>query len=148
MTPEQRALGLRRLRAAFSLLFTVFGVPSVFYGDEAGMEGHRDPFCRRPYPWGREDTALRDHVRALGALRAAHPCLKEGNFRVLHVDDHTLAYERVSEGDRLVIAANMGDTPWCYTDARTLRPIAAQTKSGNAWTVPAGEVMIFEEVSQ
>ena len=150
MTPAQRALGLRRLRAAFSLLFTVFGVPSIFYGDEAGMEGHRDPFCRRPYPWGREEVTLRDHVRALGTLRATHPCLKEGDFRVLHVDDHTLAYERVSEGDRLVVAANMSDTPWCYTDARRLRPIFSNAKTAPAstWIVSAGEAVIFEEVTK
>ncbi|MBO5898775.1 MAG: glycoside hydrolase family 13 protein [Clostridia bacterium] len=149
MSPEERALGLRRLRAAFSLLFTVFGVPSVFYGDEAGMEGHRDPFCRRPYPWGREETPLRDHVRDLGALRATHPCLKDGDFRVLHIDDSTLAYERVCENDRLVVAANMSDKPWCYTDARKLRPVLSTAKidPADAWTVPAGEVVIFEEVA-
>jgi glycosidase len=122
----------------------------VFYGDEAGMEGHRDPFCRRPYPWGREETSLRDHVRALGALRAAHPCLREGDFRVLHIDDHTLVYERVQGNDRLVVAANMGDAPWCYRATRPLRPAlaTAPTVGDTAYTVPCGEVIILEEVAK
>lgn len=34
------------------------GMPSVYYGDEAGMEGAADPFCRFPYPWGREDAQV------------------------------------------------------------------------------------------
>ena len=59
MTTEQRKKALSRLRCAFAILFTVYGVPSVFYGDEAGVEGYHDPFCRRPYPWGRGCRAAR-----------------------------------------------------------------------------------------
>ncbi len=149
LTPEERAAGLKRLVAAFSLLFTVFGVPSVFYGDEAGMEGHRDPFCRRPYPWGREETALREHVRALGALRRDHPCLDDGDFRVLHVGEHTLVYERAKGSDRLVVAANMGNEPWTPDLRGLLRPLipSAPTAQGDAHVIPAGKVIIFEEVT-
>lgn len=149
LTSAQRTLGLHRLRAAFSLLFTVFGVPSVYYGDEAGMEGHRDPFCRRPYPWGREELALVDHVRALGQLRRDHSCLKEGDFRVLCVNEHALVYERVSGSDRLIIAANMGTAPWTLPCDGNLRPIVPSVTSAtrDIYDVPAGEVVIFEEVT-
>ena len=108
MTVEQRELGLRRLRMASALQYTVYGIPSLFYGDEAGMEGYRDPFCRKPYPWGREDESLLAHYRLLGRMRLEHPALDGGDFRVLTVEDHFIAYERVSGNDRLVIAANRG----------------------------------------
>ena len=58
----------RLMRASF-LQFTLPGAPSIYYGDEAGMEGGKDPFNRRTYPWGREDTDLRDHFLRLGRLR-------------------------------------------------------------------------------
>ena len=108
MTVEQRELGLRRLRMASALQYTVYGIPSLFYGDEAGMEGYRDPFCRKPYPWGREDESLLAHYRLLGRMRLEHPALDGGDFRMLTVEDHFIAYERVSGNDRLVIAANRG----------------------------------------
>lgn len=108
MTAEQRKIGLKRLRMASALQYTVYGIPSLFYGDEAGMEGYRDPFCRKPYPWGREDRELLAYYRLLGKLRLEHPALNGGSFRLLAVEEHFLAYERERDGDRLVIAANRG----------------------------------------
>lgn len=55
-----------RLMLASFLQFTLPGAPSIYYGDEAGMEGGKDPFNRRTYPWGREDTDLRDPLPAAG----------------------------------------------------------------------------------
>ncbi len=109
LAPLQREMAIEKLTCAFTILFTVYGVPSVFYGDEAGMEGHRDPFCRRPYPWGREEGVLVETVRFLGELRRNHPSLAKGAFRVIHHTAHAIAYERVLGDDRLVIASNMGE---------------------------------------
>lgn len=110
MSPEQRERGLTLLRMASALQYTVYGIPSLFYGDEAGMEGYRDPFCRKPYPWGREDQDLLARYRKLGQLRLTHPALDGGSFRMVAVEDHFLAYERERDGDRLLIAANRGTT--------------------------------------
>ena len=76
LSPARRQLGLKRLRLAALVLFTFPGAPTVYYGDEAGMEGFGDPFCRRPYPWGREDVSLRAHYAELGWLKR--------NLAVLH----------------------------------------------------------------
>jgi hypothetical protein len=51
------------------LQYTLPGAPSLYYGDEAGMEGYNDPFNRRTYPWGRENPELLSHHRNLGQLR-------------------------------------------------------------------------------
>ena len=104
------------LKIASVLQFTVYGVPSVYYGDEAGVEGYHDPFCRMPYPWGREDKTLLSHYRMLGRLRKKHPCLKNGSFRFLEHQPHAFAYERYDRqtGDRVIVAANMGDEVFCF----------------------------------
>ena len=115
LSSAAREQAIRRLHIAFTLLFTVFGVPSVFYGDEAGLEGYRDPFCRRPFPWGREDASLVDTVHRLGQWRRVHPALATGEFRVVYHDAHAIAYERCLEDDRLLIVANMGDKPLVLT---------------------------------
>ncbi len=106
--PNRRALAVRLLKMASILQYTVFGVPSVYYGDETGLEGYHDPFCRMPYPWGREDGELLAHYRALGELRRAHPALCHGDFRFLYVDDSAFMFERRCDGDVLLVAANMG----------------------------------------
>lgn len=104
----QYRTAVRRVKLAAAVLYTVYGVPSVFYGDDVGMQGHRDPFCRRPYPWGHEDLDLLAYFTCLGQLRAAHSVFADGAFRVLAHTPHALVYERKNASERLIIAANAG----------------------------------------
>ncbi|MDR3317904.1 MAG: glycoside hydrolase family 13 protein [Clostridiales bacterium] len=137
LTKEQRAgyvipagvkeQALQRLRMAAVIQYTLPGIPSVFYGDEAGLEGFEDPFCRRCYPWGREDKALLAFYKRLGAMRAACPELKTGAFRVLRCDRPcgVIIYERADVCGRLIIIVNAGkdgytaDTDGKFVDAFT-----------------------------
>ncbi|MCQ4965238.1 alpha-amylase family glycosyl hydrolase, partial [Bifidobacterium pseudocatenulatum] len=50
------------VKIAFALLFNLPGIPCVYYGDEAGVEGGKDPDNRRYFPWGRENTELQKTV--------------------------------------------------------------------------------------
>jgi len=109
LTEEERKNALTLLKLASVLQFTVFGVPSVYYGDEAGVEGYGDPFCRKPFPWGREDADLLSHYRALGKLRGEHPALADGEFRFLEHDATSFVFERAAEGERILVLANMGE---------------------------------------
>lgn len=109
LTEEERKNALTLLKLASVLQFTVFGVPSVYYGDEAGIEGYGDPFCRRPFPWGREDADLLSHYRALGKLRGEHSALADGEFRFLEHDATSFAFERAGHNERIVVLANMGE---------------------------------------
>ena len=116
LSPAVKERAVMLLKIASVLQFTVYGVPSVYYGDEVGVEGYHDPFCRMPFPWGREDKELLAHYRALGELRHAHSALKDGEFRFLACTKHAFAFERFdrSSGDRLVVAANMGAEPFTF----------------------------------
>ncbi len=109
LSPERRKEALRLMKMASALQFTVFGVPSVYYGDEAGLEGHHDPFCRMPFPWGREDEELLLHYRKLGELRRRHSALADGSFAFLHHDAGSFAYLRQKGNDKVLVVANMGD---------------------------------------
>ena len=106
----QRELAIQKLKIASVLQFTVFGVPSVYYGDEAGVEGYHDPFCRLPYPWGREEKTLVDHYKALGKLRASHRALRDGDFRFLYRDADCIVYERRSARDTVTVAVNVSNS--------------------------------------
>ena len=97
MTAPERAIATRRLKAAYTVLATLPGIPAVFYGDEAGLEGYGDPFNRMPYPYGREDRGLIEHYSAVGSLRGSNPVYKKGGFRLLALDSDLLIFERLDK---------------------------------------------------
>ncbi len=70
---------------AFSLLFMLPGVPCIYYGDEAGLIGQKDPDNRRYYPWGRESPFLEKIVRGLTRLRHDNLTLINGQIGFLQV---------------------------------------------------------------
>ena len=112
MSRAERAPAKQRLKMAAAIQYTVFGVPSLFYGDEAGMEGYHDPFCRRPYPWGNEDQDLLSYYKKLGRIREENPVLAEGDFRIIDETPHALCYLRENKKGRLMVAANSGEEPF------------------------------------
>ncbi len=80
MTAQNYATAAHRLRLAMGVQYFLPGMPSIYYGDEAGMEGFADPWNRRCFPWGSRDLALTDFVKKLGALRAKIAPLLDGKF--------------------------------------------------------------------
>ena len=111
LSPKQRKRGKDLLRAAALLLFCFPGSPTVYYGDEAGMEGFEDPFNRQTYPWGREDQELVDWFRALGQARRKYPALRRGTIQYLYGKGPLLAFLRQEGKQRLLCAFNAGETP-------------------------------------
>ena len=111
LSPKQRRKGKDLLRVASLLLFTFPGSPTVYYGDEAGMEGFEDPFNRQTYPWGFEDRELLDWYRALGSLRKSHTALRRGSIRYWAGQGNLLIYERQDEEERVLCAFNVGEEP-------------------------------------
>ena len=107
LTRERRARGLRLMRLAALMQYTLPGVPCIYYGDEAGMEGYKDPFNRGCYPWGREETELVDWYRWLGGMRRAHAdILREGRMYPVSAAYHCMAYVRYCGGKSLLVAVN------------------------------------------
>lgn len=90
------------------LQFTLPGVPCVFYGDEAGMQGYEDPFCRTCFPWGNEDTELTEWYKTLARLRLDNDVFCDGSFRSITSENGVFAFER-RKGKKVVrIAVNLG----------------------------------------
>ena len=97
MNDLERGTAKRRLRMAYTILSTVPGIPAIFYGDEAGLEGYHDPFNRMPYPWGHEDNNLINFYRRIGKIRRENDVYKKGEFKLLYIDEETLVFERYDE---------------------------------------------------
>jgi cyclomaltodextrinase / maltogenic alpha-amylase / neopullulanase len=103
---------LTTVRLAFLCQMTVAGAPNIYYGDEIGLPGGRDPDCRRAFPWHDEPSwqvGLLEDVRRFTALRQRHPALRRGDFRVLHAEGHIVVYQRNHNGQHAVVALNAGE---------------------------------------
>lgn len=116
LDPQQREIGIKRLMLASLIQYVLPGVPSLYYGDEAGMEGYRDPFNRACYPWGREDTGLLEWYKGLGKMRKNHKdVLSCGTYRTLYADGNLLAFERfllsAEARDSLTLIINRSNRP-------------------------------------
>ncbi len=106
LSPEQREYGLRRMRIASGILYTLPGVPCIYYGDEVGVEGYKDPFNRRTFPWGRENEQLLKWYRDLGKMRRRCSCLVDGELRDFGSSGRTMGYIREDENDMLLSVFN------------------------------------------
>lgn len=105
MTPEQLRDGIQKLKVASVLQFTLPGMPMIYYGDEAGMEGYHDPFCRRPYPWGRENKEILGHYTKLCHVKREEKSLHGETLEFLHHNDGLIVYKR---GD-ITVLVNVSD---------------------------------------
>ena len=121
LTPQQRQLAVERLKIATFLQFTLPGSPSIYYGDEAGMEGGKDPFNRRTYPWGREDENLLAHFRDLGNLRKQYPALRNGDIRFVHHQGGRLAFTRGNDSIKCYV--NREEIPWILENGEVVPPM-------------------------
>ena len=128
LSPAGYRLARQRLMLGTLLLYAFPGSPTVYYGDEAGMQGYEDPLNRRTYPWGQEDESLSAWYRRLGQLRRERLSLQVGQIRYLYAAGGGLVLERRAETEVTVAALNAGAEdlesaiPWAgalATDAMT-----------------------------
>ena len=99
--------GINSLKLAATLQYFLPGIPSLYYGDEAGLSGYRDPFNRCCYPWGYENAELVEWFKKLGQLRKQAKFLKDCQFTPLCVNDNICSYIRhLDEEHQLLVAIN------------------------------------------
>jgi glycosidase len=101
---------VRRVQLAFAFQFFYPGAPGIYYGDEIGLEGSKDPESRGAFPWdpSRWDPGLHRTVRELIRLRRSRPVLRRGDFRLAAADDGAgwLAFARTLGDERAVLVLN------------------------------------------
>ena len=110
----QRILSLmegdrEKVRLAITLQFTWDGTPMIYYGDEIGLTGGKDPDCRRTFPWdtSKWDGKVLKTYQKLINLRKNHKAFKEGALiNLLAIQDEVYAFGRVSGEEKVVVVLN------------------------------------------
>lgn len=123
LSEEQYDKGVNLLKLAAVLQYTLPGVPSIYYGDEAGMTGFGDPFCRAGYPWGKENSELVEFYKKLGDFRRSTKAFVSGDFIPVCANGSLFAFERRNGKSKVFVAVNSGDTE-CYVDLPNDYPAA------------------------
>lgn len=100
-----------RLPLAVVWLFSWPGVPCIYYGDEVGVDGNNDPFCRKPFPWdpALQDTQLLALYQRMAKLRKAQQALRYGGCQVIYAEDNVVVFVRVYKLQRVLVAINRGE---------------------------------------
>ena len=108
---DLKKLAMARFYLASVLQYTLPGSASLYYADETGMEGYKDPFNRRTYPWGHEDQMLLQHFRQLGHLKKL-PALRWGRTEFLMAEQGKLAFRRSYQGEKITVYINHSAENW------------------------------------
>ena len=111
---------MRKLLLGYAMIFTLPGVPCIYYGDEIAMQGYRDPFNRAYYPWGREDGNLISFYRSLARVKKASPALRRGTVLVLEAGGGRLMLLRQYEGKNVAVCCNRSENPWTLPHSGTI----------------------------
>ncbi len=109
LTEDDREKALKFLKLAAVLQYTLPGVPSLYYGDEAEIFGYSDPFCRKTYPWDNQNKDLLEFYIKLGKMRRHNECFASGEFLPLCAKLGYIAYIRKSKNCEILVAVNR----WC-----------------------------------
>lgn len=138
-----------RLANAFTILFTIKGIPLVYYGDEIGLPGAGDPDNRRVMQWSgysAGQTKLLDHLKLLGKIRAEHPALRRGSRQTLNVTNDTITYKMTSAEETVYVVVNRGDSQQSaggLPGGAMTNLLTSASVSGPSVNVPARSSMIL-----
>lgn len=106
--------GIKLLKMAATVQFMLPGVPSIYYGDEIGMQGYKDPFNRGYFSWDNINEDLHSYYIKLGRIRNACEELKEGKINFISSVLGCTAFERIGEDESLLLIANRNEDDIYY----------------------------------
>ena len=97
------------LKLLIVIQFTLPGVPLIYYGDETGLEGGKEPDNRKSYPWGKEDKNLINFYQKIISIRNNENGLKKGDLKIHETDLDVFAFERNYENERIIVLVNVSN---------------------------------------
>ena len=140
LSMENRRMALQRLKLAYTLCATLPGIPCIYYGDEAGLEGYRDPFNRRFFPWGKEEGDLVAFYQKIGRIRRQESAFKDGVLSFLSTGEDYVVYQR----NEIIIAVNRGPKEYLFdADQGYINLLTGRTEAIN---LPPMQAAVYKPI--
>lgn len=139
-----------RIYCCYTLMYTMYGVPSVYYGSEFGIKGEKgrgadaDNAIRPCLDLNNipdRDDKLVNHIAALGAVRCALPAVQSGSYKKIDLKNQTFLYEREKDGQTVYVALNISDGDYTF-NIRTNYPKLKDMLTGKCFDVNGGSANI------
>ena len=128
---EELEKGIRLLKNAYTVLATLPGIPVIFYGDEAGLQGYGDPFNRMPFPWKNINEDLLSFYRRIGKIRRSEALYKSSDFELLRLNESHLIFRRIGRKYSLLTIINRSDCELKIEFDRDVRLLLGATLNNN-----------------
>lgn len=101
----------KRVQLVFGMLLTMPGVPCIFYGDELGIQGYGDPFCRSCFPWDNMDEMdpneeMRSWIKQFIKIRKSSKALSIGEFNYVYRMEYSYGYIREYDDEKYIVLVN------------------------------------------
>lgn len=146
LTEEQLTEGIKLLKIASLLQMTLPGVPCIYYGDEAGVEGWSDPFNRTCFPWGNENEEILNHYKNLAKLRKSSMVFKEGKYKCLVHHKGVFVFERYNEEAQIMIAINMSSCTSTLILKENMEEYG-KDNNDNVFNLSSSEYLILQKIT-
>ena len=147
LTEREKASAKMKLMMAAVLQFTLPGIPCIFYGDENGMEGFIDPFCRRCYDWTKSDNELIAFYKQLGKIRQNNKVFCDGEYKEIFGDNSCLVYSRQNgTDDSIYVYVNNSSDVYTMKFDGTYVDLLSEKKASNSLTCGARSFGILKKV--
>lgn len=111
LSTKELSIGIKLLKIASLLQMTLPGIPCIYYGDEVGIEGGKDPFNRKCFPWGNENSEILNHYKFLSKLRKSSPVFIDGKYKCISHDTGVFIFERSHKKEKIIIGINISYKP-------------------------------------
>ena len=138
------AYGKHLLKQMSVLQYFLPGNPCLYYGDEAGVYGYKDPHNRKTFPWGKEDTELTEFYKMLGAIRKNHPFLADAKFVpvLFHGGICVFFRESLDQKQRLYVGVNLSDKTFDMSFVDEGSVLYSSDTESSKVLVPKGSIII------
>lgn len=131
MTKEEYESSKKRLLFSVFLQFSLPGIPSIYYGDEVGVQGYRDPYNRTTYPYGKEDFFILDFHKKMAAIRKKYKKDFSDTMEMIYSDETSVCFKR----GNLIFTANNGGAQFIKVSGLKNRIFGAENAVFNEYGV-------------
>lgn len=143
LSDAEREIAILRCKIASLIQYTLYGVPSVYYGDEIGMEGYKDPLNRKFFEWDKIGNELNIWYAKLGKIRKELKVFAEGETTLVYAKGGALCFKRESKNGEVLIAVNLEDNEVNLDFDGELFELISEKTYQNSVTLNKNEFGIF-----